>query len=445
MVKALAILLTGIVTSFFFFPFVFTFFTAANTKMMMAACGLVVFLVQMAQNRRPQMRTDLFNLSLMALAVSLASFATMVYNSTPDNSYLSYIVSMWTWLGAGYFAVQCIKYVHGKATFGLIVSYLVAVCVFQCLLAITIDSNVNVKHFIDSILDGEGYMGKNVDRLYGLGCALDVAGGRFSAVLVLLVGYLSQLVKSDAHQTKCGIALLVVSYFLIALIGNMIGRTTILGVVLSLIYLFIALLFSFGKNRPQIGFLRWFFSIFLICGIVAATVLYHTDPRWEHNIKFGFEGFFSLVEKGKWEVSSNEQLKGTFITPDNTRCWIIGDGRMAATSIDPYYVGKTYKGFYMMTDVGYSRFLFYFGLIGLTCFSLFIIVAGLCCVKRLPSVKISILLVVLLNFMIWFKVSTDIFLVLCPLLCLPEENDQAEEGVDVEKEEMRKSPALPTA
>ncbi len=443
MIKALAILLTGIVTSFFFFPFVFTFFTAANTKMMMAACGLVVFLMQMAKNRRPQMRSDLFNLSLMALAVSLASFATMVYNSTPDNSYLSYIVSMWTWLGAGYFAVQCIKYVHGRVTYGFIVSYLVAVCVFQCLLAIAIDSNVNVKMFVDSILDGEGFMGKNPGRLYGLGCALDVAGGRFSAVLVLLVGYLCQLVKSDAPKTKYGIALLVISYFLIALIGNMIARTTILGVGLSLIYLFIALLFSFGKDRPQLGFLRWFFGLFLVCGIIVATNLYQNDSRWQHNIKFGFEGFFSLVEKGKWEVSSNEQLKGTFITPDNARCWIIGDGRMASTSIDPYYVGKTYKGFYMMTDVGYSRFLFYFGLIGLTCFSLFIIVTGMCCAKRLPSVRIPIMLVVLLNFIIWFKVSTDIFLVFCPLLCLPDENEVEED--DIEAEEMCKSQVLPTA
>lgn len=34
--------------------------------------------------------------------------------------------------------------------------------------------------------DGEAFMGDAGNRIHGLGCALDVAGGRFAAVLLMI-------------------------------------------------------------------------------------------------------------------------------------------------------------------------------------------------------------------------------------------------------------------
>lgn len=193
--KSLQIIIALIVTSFFFFPFYFTFLPAVNTKMMMAAAGLLVFFVDLSKKRNANMNQDFFILSLLAASVSLVSFISMTVNDTPDDSYMTYIISMWVWLGAAYFMVRTVEWVHGKVNVELLCFYLIGVGAAQCILALAIDQNYAVKSFIDSILEGEGFMGKNEDRLYGLGCALDVAGSRFSALLIMIAYLLPRVIK----------------------------------------------------------------------------------------------------------------------------------------------------------------------------------------------------------------------------------------------------------
>ena len=95
-----------------------------------------------------------------------------------------------------------------------------------------------------------------------------------------------------------------------------------------------------------------------------------------------------------------------------TKTWIIGDGYFSSPfDTDPYYNGKRTGGYYMGTDVGYLRFIFYFGTVGLICFSILIIQIGKICALKFNDEKILFYLLILLNFTIWLKVSTDIFLV----------------------------------
>ena len=290
--------------------------------------------------------------------VSLSSLLSMVLNNTPDDSYLGYVVSMWVWLAAAYFVVNTIKFTHGIATVENVCIYLISVGVLQCFLAIAIDTIPTVKMVIDSILDGEGFMGKNENRLYGLGCALDVAGTRFSALLVMIAFLLLKAVQKERNHFY--IAFLLAAFCILVGIGSIIGRTTIVGVVLVLLYLFY--IFCFKKDisvASRIKLTRWVLSGVCV-GVIVAAGLYTFSPQWRQYFQFGFEGFFSLAETGRWEVHSNTQLAAQFILPDNMWTWIFGDGYMASTTNDPYYVGKAWMGFYKGTDAGYSRFLFYF-------------------------------------------------------------------------------------
>ena len=63
MLRIIAIILTGILTSFYFFPFEFAILPGANTKMIMAGVGLVILVVNMARGQRPAMDKDFFQLS----------------------------------------------------------------------------------------------------------------------------------------------------------------------------------------------------------------------------------------------------------------------------------------------------------------------------------------------------------------------------------------------
>lgn len=79
----------------------------------------------------------------------------------------------------------------------------------------------------------------------------------------------------------------------------------------------------------------------------------------------------------------------------------------------------------MGTDVGYLRFIFYFGLIGLAAIVGFMAKATTICMDRFEQYKKLFLLLLLATFVIWFKVSTDLFPVLALFLMVKPEEDAA--------------------
>jgi hypothetical protein len=74
---------------------------------------------------------------------------------------------------------------------------------------------------------------------------------------------------------------------------------------------------------------------------------------------FGFELFINYYTKGEFVSESTDQLQTLYIFPDNIKTYVIGDGH--------YYnkPGDASSGYYMGTDVGFLRLIYYFGSIGL--------------------------------------------------------------------------------
>jgi hypothetical protein len=213
----------------------------------------------------------------------------------------------------------------------------------------------------------------------------------------------------------------------------MIARTTTIGIILS-IFLWIFLYFkykfigAFQKQENLVKVVKTL-SIYIILLLPVVIYLYNTNELFFANLRFGFEGFFSLVEEGAWNVKSNKMLVSQIVWPDNFKTWLIGDGYFDGPSnTDPYYVGPTMTGFYMWTDVGYLRFIFYFGLIGLAAFMFFFIKCGQVCAHKFRNYALLFWLLMLLNFIIWFKVSTDIFVVFALFLCISQEDNGAYEN-----------------
>lgn len=418
--KYILMAFTLLVVSFYFFPFEFRFLPAVNTKMALAALGLVILGIQLARNRNALINKDFLVLSILAALVSLAGLVSVIYNGTPDFAYATYIISMWVWASAAYVVVSLIRWVHGTVSVYLLCNYLIVLSVSQCVLALTMDFSEPVKSFIYSLQEesvGNFYEEKR--RLSGLGAGLDVAGSRFSAVLVML----SFLCVNYFRQVKPYLLLYIGAFVIIAVIGNMIGRTTTVGMLISILYFIVgSVLYMSNKDRNYIW--SWMSSI-LIIAVPLLIYGYYNIPELHQNMRFGFEGFFSLVEKGRWEVHSNELLKQGYIFPDNLKTWLIGDGYFGTTNIDPYYTGVNWEGFYKGSDVGYSRFLFYFGLAGLTAFSVFMMKTCQVCMKRFGDYKLMFLILLAVNFIVWLKVSTDIFLVFAPFLCISQEENDA--------------------
>ena len=422
-------ILLGILVSFYFFPFEFTFLPGYNTKMIMAVIGLALWGFNLAKRRTFESNSSLFTLSIIALIVSLCGVVSVIANNTRDYVYASYIMSMWVWLGGAYCAVEIIRLVQKKMSVELICHYLIGVCVAQCIIAILIDNFPIVKEMA-SMITSSGFLNaadfEGGSRLYGIGCALDVAGTRFAAVLVMIAALIAK------HKTNVRrLYVYMMSFIIILVIGNMIARTTIVGVLLAIVYwMVVSYPYTFTINRSSRGVLK---HVLLVLAVALPIIihLYDNNPVVREDIRFAFEGFFSLAEKGEWDVHSNNRLMEMYVFPDNAKTWIIGDGYFdGPTNTDPYYVGPPMTGFYMWTDVGYLRFIFYFGLIGLAAFMFFFIKCGQVCAHKFRNYALLFWLLMLLNFIVWFKVSTDIFVVFAIFLCISQsDNDAYEEDL----------------
>lgn len=427
MLKYLAILMTGVLTSFYFFPFEFAFLPGANTKMVMAGLSLVVLGIQLGQKRNAAMNKGFFVLTILALLVSLAGLIAVSYNETYDYTYATYVISMWVWLGGAYLTINCMRWVHQMVSVKLIMHYLIGVCFAQCLLALMIDASVPFKELVNTYIAGFDWVQfdqlNKGNRLYGIGATLDVAGLRFSAVLSMIAYLCTQEgIRINNRQ----IVIYLITFCFIAVVGNMMARTTTLGVFLSLVYW----MYAYYKNKECKRVWMWL-VVMVGVTVLVSTYLYHTNENIKEDIRFAFEGFFSLWEKGKWSVSSNNILKDMFIFPENMKTWIVGDGYFENPFYkDPYYIGPVTGGYYMNTDVGYLRFIFYFGLIGLILFIVFFAKSAQVCIKRFTDYKILFLMLLAVNYICWFKVSTDIFLVFALFLCISkEENEEYENSI----------------
>ena len=264
-----------------------------------------------------------------------------------------------------------------------------------------------------------GFMGKAEGRLYGIGCALDVAGLKFCSVLVLLAYF--AIHPSGKMNAYIETSLYVAAFFIIGILGSMISRTTSIGVLLVITYWIWTILY----NRRSFHHSKYFWKVIVIAFVLlvpAIVYLYRVDVNFYEKLRFGFEGFFSLAEKGEWDVSSNNRLMGMWVWPDNLTTWLIGDGYFNSPNENPYYIGPSFEGYYMGTDIGYCRFIFYFGIIGLAIFCVHFINCAKQCSKNIPQCRMLFWLILLINFIGWAKVSSDIFPIYALILMLDKES-----------------------
>lgn len=425
--KFIKIAISIILTSFYLFPFEFKFLPGINTKMAMAAVGGGLLILHLAHKRMANIDRSFLEIVIYGALISFVAFISYTYNNTIDYSFVRYPVSIFVWMAGAYCLCQWIKKVHGVVSVELLGRYMIVVCLLQCILALSIDRLPMLKAFVNSFLGGEElYMSAVEGRLYGIGCALDVAGGRFAAILVI-IACLST--RKQTLSRPLWVTFYIMSALVIIIIGNMVGRTTTVGMVLAIVY-WIYMYFR-GDKRGQ--FSKYLFVVAL-CSLPFIIYLYKTDLVIQDYLRFGFEGFFSLVEQGKWDVGSNNILREYMIVfPDNLKTWLIGDAyAMNPSEYDPLYIGPVFKGFYMNTDVGYLRFIFYFGIIGCITMVLFISKISAICIERFPEYRVMFLMLLVVNLVIWLKVTTDIFLVFAPYLCISAiDNDEYEKQSQV--------------
>lgn len=415
MKKILLCILVGSVLSMYFFTFTFSFFPYQNTKNILGAVGLVLLLFHYVKKGQPGFPKDILITLILAALISVVGFFSTVYNNTSDMAYATYVISAIIWLSGAFAVVSVMRAVHGHVSFRMVVDYLAAVSVFQCVIALLIEGFPGVRLFVDTwILQGQNAL-HDMHRLYGIGASLDTAGCRFSIVLVLIFA----MMRTDREAGWQGRQwFYLVSLAIITIVGNMIARTTLVGFIVGLMYyLATSDIWKLSFNRATQGI--WGKTIIVLFVFVsAAVILYNTSPMFYRLLRFGFEGFFNLVESGEWSVGSNETLKSMIVFPETLKTWVIGDGYFSSPNSDTSFLGELEEGgFYKGTDIGYLRFIFYFGLTGLSLFIALLTYAASACGNLFKEQKLACIALLVVGLVIWGKVATDVFLIFAIYLC----------------------------
>ena len=164
---------------------------------------------------------------ILSAFVSIVSLFSIIYNRTPDDSYVTYIRAAVIWLSGAVTVCTVIRLVHGRIDVPLIVNYLTGVCFFQCVSALLIEFVPSFGAFIDTYVLQDQETLHDIHRLYGIGAALDVAGSRFAVVIAALAILIYER-REDLSGMELAVYLL--AFLFITVVGNMIARTTSVGV-----------------------------------------------------------------------------------------------------------------------------------------------------------------------------------------------------------------------
>lgn len=410
--KIIKAILAYVVSWMFFFPLSFTFLPdSINSKMLMAVLG-VGFLWKDLVDRRSGFvaKQSVILMFMTAMMFSLICYATTVINSTTTADYTTYFVSMVVWWAAAYASYAMIRYAHGEVNIKLIGIYIIMLCVGQGLISFLFYVSHPVYTFFSQFFNIQEATAKSGTRLCGLGTSADTGGIRY-AVSLVFIAYL--MLQSKASRKE--LVMYSICFCAIIVLGNMMARTTTVGALLALFYIIYK---AMGRN-DNIRNAKPLLTLCLVglCIVPVFLLVNAIFPQAAELYEFAFEGFYNYIETGNWSTSSTNVLIEMWkIWPNTIKTWLIGDGLF----IDP----NDSSLYYMGTDVGYARFVFFCGLLGLSVFALFFayIVRTLC--ERFPLHKELFILLLIMVFAIWIKVTTDIFFVFALLLCISQEDER---------------------
>ena len=193
-------------------------------------------------------------------------------------------------------------------------------------------------------------------RLYGWGIQTFFMGGLISGYALLLLAYLLRKEFGGPQSLR-----LILLFLFITLTGMFIARTTLVGAILGGGYLFLP--DNWNTELSLTAIRRNFRFLFVVIGAAIAgiaTLNYLFPEAWNTDIiGYALELYINLDQGNELATQSTDDLMTMYLWPDNWQTWLIGDGQFNVPG-----------GFYMDTDVGYLRMIYYFGLLGTAVFFL---------------------------------------------------------------------------
>lgn len=287
------------------------------------------------------------------IPIFLMSIISGIFNRTFDFFFAKYCISVLLFFFASYFVYKVLHSIlKGKVLdLDFVAKYFIIIVTIQSVLSIIMFVQPSFSDLLYTIFKApeaeQDTLEENLGlRLIGLGSYFFSAGVIHGLSLIFIV----YLYIKNRINTKW-IFIYLFNFF----VGVMMARTTVIGFILSLFLMFIWKPLNIYYIKLKI---KWGIFVVILFIIFVFAILAIVD---EEILKWAFEFFYNYSDYGSFESSSTNELKEMYVFPDNFHTYIIGDGLYNMPN-------GTY---YMSTDVGYLRLLFYGGLPIICCYYFF--------------------------------------------------------------------------
>jgi len=320
-----------------------------SSAMIFQLIGLFLFLWKICVKGKLNKKIIIFY-GYGILIFFIGIFSTVVFNDAYQFEYaLTKGIYIFFYSFGAYLIVFLMKRLSNTFSFYTILEWMIYISLVQAFISFAFFFFPNIfeiyKNFV--VLDEKSEAKAtilNAFRLIGVGTMYATAAVQYGMVMwgtILL--YKQEGSFFSKHIFFCSS---LICLFCIA--GIFSGRTFFVILLMTVFYIF----FLNGTKKAFTSF-KDFFKLFLPVSFIGALIVFYLFSNNEKMMDWAFELFFNSDNK-LMESKSMNDLSEMYLFPDNIKTWLIGDGRSSAAG----------GGFYMHSDVGYIRSLFYWGLIG---------------------------------------------------------------------------------
>lgn len=312
----------------------------------------------------------------------LTSFVNLVSDAFPK----AYLRSQMGWFFTSYLVCSVLFQIHKKPTANILIGYVVGAIGLQCVIAVAMYFIPPLADFLFSIqlqtvFDEEAREAIEGQRLMGYGTGLFGAGMVCGYGLIMLI-YLIMRLKINTIQFISLAAL----YCFIFFVGLMNARTTTVGLGVSLIFLAILYFMDHRveKKRAKIFVVS---SVLLFMGAYSLSFIYF--PQFTD---WAFELFDNFMNRGELTTKSSEGLLDNLFLPEDTKSRVFGTG----------------SAIFFGVDVGYTRMIFYFGIVGTIMYFLYGFIIVKQCLTKDRTLNMLLFTILIYNMIINVKGWTDL-------------------------------------
>ncbi len=278
----------------------------------------------------------------------IALFVIIVNGSGDYKVILELLIRFTILFGGAYFLTWYLNQFYQHLDYQIILKAYITVIVIQCFIGVFSFVSPAVKNIFDSIQRPNDIAIQNkvgFMRMSGFGMTFFGAGLDCGLALMVIV----HLVRENIYKSRKLLSFALMFLFILA-VGTFMARTTLIGAIIAFGYLFLPN--SNSKKHLKFAAIT-FITIFLLAGYFIPIML--NSEKYGMVIRFAFEAFFNYTEYGSLETESSNDLQTMYRFPEQIKTYLIGDGWLNHPSIEGYY--------YMQTDVGYLRLIYFGGIL----------------------------------------------------------------------------------